>query len=511
MSLTSLPFFLAFAASLAVYYLIPKRLQWTALLLFSLGFFVLSSTPYTLIYLAASIVSTTVCAGQIGRGKAENNGRKAKTALILAIIVNAGLLAALKYNGFFINNVNRIFSLVHAPVELPAPDLAAPIGISYYTFTVIGYLLDTYWGIAEPQPGLLKTALFVGYYPQLTSGPITRYGDMGGQLYGGHRFDYTAVTFGLQRMLWGVFKKLVISARLGVMVDTIYGDPAAYPGLYIWLAAALFMFQLYTDFSGCMDIVMGASECYGIVLPENFRTPFFSRSMQEFWQRWHITLGAWMRDYVLYPILRAGAWRRMTKWLRAHWGKSAAKQIPSCLGMLCVWMLNGLWHGGSWKYICGLGLWIWAMIVLGQVFEPVFKKMIRVLRINTECFSWHLFQSVRVFVLMCIGIMFFRLDGLTATMRVMRTGLHWNPWIFADGSLFQLGLDRPDFWVTVFSLGVLLLVSVLEERGKSVRRQLAEQNLVFRWAVLLALIFGILVLGMYGPGYDAQSFIYGQF
>lgn len=511
MSLTSFAFFGFFSLSLGIYYLITPRFQWAALLLFSLVFFVLSSTPYTLIYMVVSIISATLCTKQIIRNKETGNDRRAKTALILGIVVNLGMLGVLKYNNFFIGNINRVLSLIHVSQKLPVLSLASPIGISFYTMTVMGYLLDSYWGIVTPQRSLMKTALFVGYWPQLTSGPVTRYGELKKTLYQGHKFDYERVTFGLQRMLWGIFKKLVISARLRVVTNTIYSAPAYYQGLYVWMATALFMFQLYTDFSGCMDIIIGASECYGIVLPENFRTPFFARSVQEFWQRWHITLGGWMRDYILYPILRTGLWNKLTKWLRAHYGKKVAKQLPSYLGMLCVWLLIGLWHGGSWKYILGMGLWFWAVIVLSQVFDPVFKKAIRVLNINTDCFSWHLFQSLRVFVLVCIGNMFFQLDGLLTTLRMMKAGLYWNPWIFVDGSLFQLGLDRPDFWVMVFSLGILLLVSVLEERGKSVRQQLAEQNLVFRWLVLFSMIFGIMIFGMYGPGFDMQAFIYEQF
>lgn len=511
MLLTSLEFLGFFSISLIIYYIIPKKIQWPALLLFSLGFFVLSSPPYTLVYPVVSIASAAFCTKQISRGKAEHNGRKTKTALILGIVINVGILALLKYNGFIISNANRIFYFANASIWLPALDIAAPLGISFYTFTAVGYLLDTYWGIIEPQPNLFKTALFVGYYPQLTSGPITRHSQMGRQLYEGHRFDYQAVTFGLQRMLWGVFKKLVISARLGVVVDTIYSDTEAYPGLYIWLAAALFMFQLYTDFSGCMDMIIGASECYGIVLPENFRTPFFSRSVQEFWQRWHITLGAWMRDYILYPVLRTRLWRKLAKWIKAYLGTEAARQFPSYLGMLCVWLLMGLWHGGSWKFIFGQGLWFWAMIVLSQDLKPVFRKAVSVLNINTDSFSWHLFQSLRVFVLVSVGNMFFRLDGLVTTLRTMRAGLHWNPWIFFDGSMYKLGLDRPNFILMLLSLGVLLAVSCLQERGKSIRQRLAEQNLVFRWVVLFALIFGIILFGMYGPGYDAQSFIYADF
>lgn len=510
MTLTSFKFICFFLLSLGVYYIVPRRRRWMALLVSSGAFFLLSATPYTIIYLLVSAVGTALCARQIGKWLAAGKKKNAREYMVLGIIINVMMLAALKYNGFIINNVNRVLALVHSPVQVPLPSWAAPLGISFYTMTALAYLLDSYWGITEPERNIAKGALLVGYWPQLTSGPITRHGDMV-SLYEGHKFDYRTVTFGLQRMVWGAFKKLVISARLGVVVDTIYGNTELYNGLYIWLAAALFMMQLYTDFSGCMDIVLGASECYGVTLPENFRTPFFSRSVQEYWQRWHITLGGWMRDYIMYPVMRSNAWRKLTKWTKAHLGKKAAKQLPSYLAMLCVWLLMGIWHGGSWKFIIGMGLWFWALITLAQVCEPLNKRLIAALRINTECFSWHLFQSLRVFALVCVGNMFFRVDGLVTTLRVMRAGLHWNPWILVDGSLFKLGLDSKDCWVAVFGLFVLLVVSILQEKGKTVRQRLEEQNLVFRWIVLLGLIFGVLIFGMYGLGYDAASFIYEQF
>lgn len=509
MTLTSFEFICFFLASLGGYYIVPRRWQWAALLIYSAAFFLLSATPYTIVYLLVSAVGTALCARQIGKWLTAGKKKNAREYMVLGIIINVAMLAALKYNGFIINNVNRVLSLVHSSVRIPLPAWAAPLGISFYTMTALAYLLDSYWGITEPERNIAKGALLVGYWPQLTSGPISRHGDMG-SLYEGHKFDYRAVTFGLQRMLWGVFKKLVISARLGVIVDTIYGNTELYNGLYVWLAAALFMMQLYTDFSGCMDIIIGASECYGVTLPENFRTPFFSRSVQEFWQRWHITLGEWMRDYILYSVLRTNAWRKLTKWVKAHWGKKAAKQLPSYLGMLCVWLLMGIWHGGSWKFIIGMGLWFWAMITLAQVFEPVFKKLISLLKINTECFSWHLFQSLRVFVLVCIGNMFFRLDGLITTFRVMKAGLHWNPEIFFNGSLFELGLSKPEFWAAVISLGVLLLISLLQEKGDNVRTRLERQNLVFYMAVLLVLVLSIILIGQYGT-YNEQDFLYQNF
>ena len=372
-------------------------------------------------------------------------------------------------------------------------------------------LLDSYWGIAEPDANVLRTALFVGYWPQLTSGPIARWSEIGTPLFEGHALDWKNIVFGLERMLWGAFKKLVISAPLGVVVDTIYADTAAYPGLYVWLAAVLFMFQLYTDFSGCMDIVLGASECYGVTLPENFRTPFFARSVQEYWQRWHITLSAWLRDYILYPILRSGAWRKLTKRIKTHWGKKAARQIPSYLGMLCVWLLIGLWHGGDWKYILGMGLWFWFWIVLGQVSEPLARKVNAFLKIRTDSFGWHLFQSVRTFILAAVGNMFFRLPSLGATFRAIGEGFSvFNPWIFTDGSLYTLGLGQKELHTALLGLGLLLIVSLLQEK-ESVRARIARQNTVFRWLIWLALLMAVLVFGQYGPGYNAASFIYANF
>lgn len=510
MTLTSISFLCFFAFSLLIYYMLPAKFQWIVLLVFSFCFFLLSSTPYTLLYLTASIISAALCTREIGKAKAEENTRRAKQFLILGLCVNIGILAVLKYSNFFSRNVNAVLSLVQIPWKLSRFNFAVPIGISFYTLSTVGYLLDCYWGISSPQDSLLKTALFVGYYPQLTSGPITRYRQMEGQLYAGHAFDYRTVVFGLQRILWGFFLKLVVSWRLGTIVDTIYGNPQRYPGIYIWLAAVLFMFQLFTDFSGCMDIIIGVSECYGIMLPENFRTPFFSRSVQEFWQRWHITLGAWLKDYILYTILRSGTWRKLTKWMKEHFGKKAARQIPAYLGMLGVWLLIGLWHGGAWKYIVGMGVWFWAMIVLAQVFDRPLKAVVKVLKINTECAAWHCFQSVRVLILTSIGNVFFRASSFSAALRVMKLGVsRWNPQILWNGSLGSLGLGTLDMAIAVYGMALLFTVSVLQEKG-SAREWLSGKNIVFRWCVWIVLIFSLLLFSP-GPEIDMEGFMYAQF
>ena len=511
MSLASLQFFVLFSISVGLYYVLPRQFRWCALLAFSAYFFLVSSEAYTGIYIITSIVSTWVCANNIQKAIEEKDHRKKKTYLYSGLGINIGILFLLKYTNFLIGNCNDVLLLFHAPGIVQQVDWAAPIGISYYTLQIIGYLLNVYWGITTADKECLKTALFVCYYPQLTSGPIARHEELRESLYSGHSFDWQNITYGFQRILWGIFKKLVISSRAGVIVDTIYSDTLRYDGFYIWVAAALFMLQLYTDFSGCMDIVIGASECYGIVLPENFRTPFFSKSVQEYWQRWHITLGAWLKDYILYPLLRTSRWRDLTIWLKKHASKKVAKMVPLYLGMLCVWFLIGLLHGGKWKYIIGTGIWFWLCIVLEQVCAPGFKKLTEYLRINTETFSWRLVQSLRVFVLVAVGNMFFRLKNLRTAIKTLFIGLsHWNPEILYDKSLYRLGINEKNFRVMMIGVLILLCVSLMQEKC-SVRGWLSRQNIIFRWIVLFALIFSIIIYGQYGPGFDAQEFIYQGF
>lgn len=510
-SLTSFSFFVLFIMSLIIYYLIPKRYQWVALLIYSIVFFVLSCEAWTILYVIISIVSTKVVCNVISIHKDEWDRKKLKAWLLSGITVNLGILCLLKYLNFLISNIDNILSFLNRQ-EIPLVKWAAPVGISFYTLQIIAYMLDVYWEITEPEKGFIKTGLFIGYWPQLISGPVARHNEMKDQLYTEHNFSWKNLTFGVQRMLWGVFKSVVLSSRLKIMVDTIYDDTIRYNGFYIWLAAGMFMFQLYTDFSGCMDIVIGASECYGIVLPENFRTPFFSRSVQEYWQRWHMTLGGVMRDYVMNPILRSDTWRKMTKSIKARFGRKASVQVPSNLAMLVVWLLMGLWHGGDWKYILGMGMWFWGCIVLSRMLTPFSKKAVKVLRINTEVFSWHLFQSLWVFALVSIGNMFFRLVSFKETLKVMYRGFsHWNPWILFDGSLFKLGIGDKEFRVVVVGLLVLLIVSILQEKRGSVREIIARQNYVFRYLTYLLLVGAIIIFGTYGPGFDAQTFIYGNF
>lgn len=512
MSITSFQFIALFGVSLLLYYVVPLKFRWIALLLYSLCFFYLSSPLWTIVYIIANAMITYVSSICIHKAWTDNNKRRANAALLLGILGDVGILAVLKYSNFVIINLNAIVRLFGKSHQFSRVELQSPIGISFYTIISLGYLLDCYWKIVEPQKNPFKTALFIGYFPQLTSGPITRYSQMQEQLYIGKKFSYKNVSFGCQRILWGFFKKIVISSRVAIIVDGIYTDPEQYAGLYIWIAAALFMLQLYTDFSGCMDIIIGASECYGIVLPENFRTPFFSTSVQEYWQRWHITLGSWLKDYIMYPILRADAMKKFTKWLKEKVGKKASRQIPSYLAMLCVWLLIGLWHGGAYKYILGMGLWFWACIVLNQVLQPVYKKIIAFFHIDEESFSWKFFLSIKVFGFAAIGNMFFRLSSLSSTIHMMGLAFsEFHPWILFNGSILKLGVSYKDINIIILGTVMLLIASVLREKYTSAREWISKQLFPFRWLIWLMLFVLTLIYGMYGPGYSASEFIYRGF
>jgi D-alanyl-lipoteichoic acid acyltransferase DltB (MBOAT superfamily) len=309
----------------------------------------------------------------------------------------------------------------------------------------------------------------------------------------------------------------VLAERLAIIVSVIYGGgteeqmgTVTYAGAYIIIGAFAYVFQLYTDFSGCMDMVIGVAQMFGIKLPENFHTPFYATSLSEFWRRWHITLGAWLKDYVLYPTLKSAWLNKIRKAIKAKFGKKAAKEIPTYIGMFITWFGIGFWHGGSWKYICASGLFFFVMIVGGLILAPVFKRLTAFLRIDTGAWSWTLFARLRTACLFTLSVSFGRASSLTTGFKMWRRAFEWNPWIWVDGSLYNLGLDRLDFWVMVFGMAALFVVSKFQQSG-SIREKVAGQNIVFRWTVYLGLFVAVLLFGMYGQGYNPADFIYGGF
>ena len=511
MSIVTLRFFIFTGIVLAEYWLCPKRFRWVVLLAGS-GYFLLAGTQFNWA-VCAVFAAETLLAWLAALMVRRLEGERLKTLVTAGAVISlAAALILYKDLSFFVNNINRVGALAGFSFGLTLPQWAAPFGISYYSLILIGYLLDVRWGtVEEPEKNPLKVLLFAGYFPQMTSGPITRWNGMAEALSGGARWDLKRFQFGLQRFLWGLFKKLVLADRLAVAVAALYGGET-YTGVLVVLAAGLYIAQLYADFSGCMDIVIGVSQLFGVPLAENFRQPFAATNLSELWRRWHMTLGVWVRDYLMYPALKSGWMKAIRGFCKRRWGKKASREIPTYIGMFLTWFCVGFWHGGSWKYIFGSGLFFFAMIAGGMLLEPVFKRLIAALKINTEAWSWKFFQQVRSFCLFSAAVSFDRRESFGAGLRAWRTVFtDWNPWTLFDGTLMNLGLDGKDMTICALGLLAVLAVSMLRERYGSVRELLARQNLAFRWLIYLALFLAVLVLGCYGPGYNAADFIYAGF
>lgn len=527
MALFSFKFAVFLMILFPVYFLFPKRYekyQWAVLLLASYIFYAFAGLE-VMAFLVISTVSTWLGALKLGQANArykeqarelpaaekralkQSNTREKRVLLLLVCLLNFGILAVLKYANFFIENANALLGVgTIAPL-----DLLLPLGISFYTFQSIGYVIDVYRDKYAPDRNLFQYALFVSYFPQIIQGPIGRHNDLAHQLYAPHRFDWQRLTFGLQRSLWGFFKKLVIADRVALWTTTVVSGYTNYEGFTVFLGVLFYTVRIYADFSGGMDIVCGVSEALGITLTENFRRPYFSRSVAEFWQRWHITLGAWMREYVFYPLAMSRPFGNMTKKLRKSVGPYAAKVLPTSLASFIVFILVGIWHGAGWNYVV-YGLYQAWFVSTGTLFQRFYEKCRAFFHVDESRLSWKLFQGLRTTLVVTVGRYFIHADSLQGAFYMLKaTVSRFNPWIFFDDSLYTLGLDRKNFMLMLFAIFIMLLADALQERGVHIRETIARQNIVVRWMAYYVIIVTIIIFGIYGPGYDATSFIYQKF
>lgn len=504
MTLTSFYFFVFFIIVLIVYYVLPKVLQWPFLLVASLIFYCIAGSPKMMVFLAGSIITVYLGAFRIGaiwksEGESED---KRKIVFILVLLANIGILCISKYTNFIGENVFRVFSL-----DWTTLNIILPLGISFYTFQLLGYLIDVYRGAYEPEKNIAKFALFATFFPQIVSGPISRYNELSKHLYHYKRFNYREISFGLQRIMWGLFKKLVIAERLSVIVTTVFEDYQTYDGIYIIIAMVSFFLCLYTDFSGYMDIAIGVAQTLGIHLPENFDKPFLSKSIGEFWRRWHMTLGAWLKDYLFYPLLKSGFIVNMGTFLRKRVGKYWGKRIPTYLGLLILWLCVGLWHGAAWTFIAGTGILQWFYIVLGEICQPIFKKI----GFNKEKNWFKLFQMCRTFLLMTLSLLFFRAENISSAIKMLISTIKdFQFHLLTSPTKLLIGLELRSYVVLSVSLIILVVVSLLHNKT-GVREKLEKLPLVVRWILLYLLIFSTVIFGLYGPGFNASEFIYQGF
>jgi len=501
MDITSALYILFIFLSMVIYWNIKKKYQWIILLIGSLLFYVLSAKAYTLIYVFVSLITVYCASLFFASGKEKILFFSRKSICVLTVLINIGLLAVLKYSNFAINTFNILF---HPAKEIKSLNFITPLAISYYTLQIVSYLLDSYWGIITPQKNFGKFSLFVLYFPQMVSGPISRYSQIGEQLTEPHSFDYEATVCGFRRIAWGLFKKLAIANRLALLVNPMFNEWEKYNGIFIPFMVIMFSLQLYADFSGCMDIILGASQCFGINLPENFKGPFFARSVQEFWQRWHITLGLWLKDYIMNPILRTKFCQFLSEKGKVLFGKKNGKKIPAYFGMFFVWSAMGIWHGNGWKYIAGEGWWYFIIIVSGQILKPLFEKTENKLKINSESNIWITFQRVRTFLIFCVGNLFFRAISLKTSLRMLKESFK------IPDNFVSLIYDIPRAKQALIGCLLFLLVLVidyLKYKEKNVQEIISAQKPVVRWILYWFLLVNII----FAATISNQEFLYAQF
>lgn len=530
MALSTARFFLGFLPIVfLIYCAFPKSKRWLVLLSASYVFAWMASGSLALFMVATTVV-VYVGARALGalnqqaqrqadgetreerKARKEKLNKRKRIVVSVCVLAALGILIGLKYGAF----LGGMLDALRAALSLPslfgtASSVALPLGISFYTLMAISYLVDVYRGKYPACKNFGTVALYVSFFPQLNEGPFGRFDAMGRQLRAGLVAHGPQLAYAVQLIAWGLFKKLVVADRLNPLVGELFTNHASYSGVMVALAAVLYTIQLYADFSGVIDIARGSAQLFGVSLESNFRQPFFSASVNEFWRRWHITLGSWLRDYVFYPVSLSRPVKKIARWSRKRLPKHAAVLLTSLFSLLAVWLTCGIWHGAAWKYVA-YGLYYFAIVFAGMLFEPLFKRFFSRTGIDRAGKGFHRFAVARTCVLVCVGMLMFRADNLSVFASMMAS-LFTGPGIepLLNGSWLSHGTDALDLGVVAVSVAIMFFVGRSRERGTSFRAVMSERGFWRSCAVFCALCCATLVFGAYGAGYVAVPSIYAGF
>ena len=510
-----------------IYFIVPKKGQWIVLLAGNLVFYAWSGPRY-LIYILSCGFFTWLAALQIEKintglhqklpeisGKEEKAalrkaaGKQKRIWLTSALILTLGVWIVLKYGQFILDIFNPVFSLFGASKPAGILSLVVPLGMSFYTFDAIGYMIDISRGKYDPDRSFFHYLTFVSFFPHIIQGPFSRYDKLGRTLFESHNFSYDRLCQGASRILWGYFKKLIIADKLAIAVNEIFANYENYWGIHILFVTVFYGIQVYADFSGYMDIVSGISHILGIELDQNFAQPYFAVSVENFWRRWHMTLGHWFRDYMFYPISISKFMQRIGKKTRERFGPRAGKLVISCISMLPVWTVTGLWHGANVTFL----VWGWLnmfVMMISQILDPAYEKMRRFCRISLENKLWHAFRIIRTFCLICFFRFFSRADSLQTATRMLQKifqGIN-RKLLFQPLQLFPQ-MRTQDIIITLIGTAMLIFVDILCEKGKW---ETVKEKTPFIVRDLIYVILIYIIILFAGTGEDiAKNFIYANF
>lgn len=488
MLFNSMQFLVFFPVVVLLYYMVPAKYRYIWLCLANYYFYMCWNPKFALLIGTTTLIT-------YGCGLAIDGGKwKKKFFVGIAFVLNLGILFFFKYFDFVLDNLNLILGKVGIVLAEPSFSILLPVGISFYTFQALGYVMDVYRGKVTAEKNILRYGAFISFFPNLISGPIERSTNLLAQMKGKVTFQFQQVKMGLLLMLWGYFQKLVITDRIAIFVNQVYDNYQEYAGIPIFLATVLYAIQIYCDFNSYSCLAVGAAKVMGFSLIENFNTPYFAVSVSDFWRRWHISLSSWFRDYLYIPL-----------------GGNRKGMFRKYINIMIVFLVSGLWHGASWNYIIWGGL-NGGFQVLGALLKPFRDKVVSLLHIDRESLGHKGYKMLTTFLLIDFTWIFFRADGARNALQIIkRMFSKWNPWVLFDGSLYELGLDAKDFGVLLIALLILLVAGICKYRKICVTKELEKQWLPIRWICYLAAIFFVLIYGIYGPAYDAGAFIYFQF
>ena len=497
MLFNSASFLIFFPIVVLVYYIVPDKVKSIWLLIASYYFYMSWNAVYALLILASTFV-TYVSGILIEKHNKTNDLTQKKVSkkviILLCLLINLGILFYFKYYNFTVSLIESLMRKFGLSLVAPSIDVVLPVGISFYTFQALGYVIDVYRGDIYAEKNFIQYALFVSFFPQLVAGPIERSKNLLKQLALPNRFNYDEAREGLLLMLWGYFLKIVLADRIAIFVDKVYGHYETYAGYYLAVATMLFAVQIYCDFAGYSTIAIGAAKFIGINLTENFDAPYISTSVADFWRKWHISLTSWFTDYLYIPL-----------------GGNRKGKIRKYCNKLIVFLISGLWHGASTSFV------IWGGLngiyqILGEILIPLRNKIITSMRVDRNSIGHRAISAVFTFTMVDFAWIFFRANTTSDAINIIKAMFGCrNPWILFDGSLYTCGLDQKNFTVMLIGIALLLIVDLCKSKGIRIREVVIKQSLWCRLVVIYAAVIAILVFGVWGAAYDAASFIYFQF
>lgn len=501
MQFNSIHFLVFFPIVLLVYFIIPKKIRYLWLLVASYYFY-MSWNPSYAILIAFSTVVTYLCSIIIDQASREEASKVwlylKKAALGIALAANLSVLFMFKYLDFAIDNLNTVLSALNITIIENKFDFLLPVGISFYTFQALGYVIDVYRKDIKAEYNLFKYALFVSFFPQLVAGPIERSGNLLNQIKNTDKiklWNYERIVKGFMIMMWGFFLKVVIADRAATVVNTVFDKYYAYGSFELITAVVLFAIQIYCDFASYSTIAVGAAQIMGFELMDNFDTPYLAMSIKEFWRRWHISLSTWFKDYLYIPL-----------------GGNRKGKTRKYINTMIVFLTSGLWHGANWTYV------IWGALhgtyqIIGDITKTTKEKLEKKLSVRTNALSYKAIKILITFSLTCLAWIFFRADTVyIAVDYIVKIFTQLNPWAITSGAIYSIGLERQEMNILIISLFVLLLVDILKYTKNIRFENIADnQNFWVRGLVIMMLIIAVLIFGAYGYNFDAQEFIYFQF